>query len=214
MLTIDLYTELSCPWCIIGMHRLDKVLSQRFADEAAVIRHHPVILMRDLPKAGRPLADLLLERYGITDPHQAFARPEAEARASGLALDLMRQPMAYPTIAAHTLVRIAEARGSQHALAVAITHAYFLEGRNIADPVLLGEIATSYGFTHDEAARLAADPAEQALTDQAAAHAAAQGVRSVPHFVFNDSVVLNGGRSEDELAAAIDQALSSASVGA
>jgi predicted DsbA family dithiol-disulfide isomerase len=207
MLIVDLYTELTCPWCIVGMYRLDKVLSQRFADQTVTIRHHPVMLMRNVPPSGLKLADVLLERYGITDPRQAFARPEAEARASGLDLDLMRQPMAYPTIAAHTLLRIAETRGTQHALAVAISHAYFLESRNIADLDVLGQIASGYGFTADEAAKLAADPAEQAITDQAAADAAAQGVRSVPHFVFNGSVTLNGGRSEDELAAAIDQAL-------
>ncbi|MCP2138540.1 putative DsbA family dithiol-disulfide isomerase [Rhizobium sp. SLBN-94] len=210
MLTIDLYTELTCPWCIIGMHRLDKVLSERAAGEAVTIRHHPVMLMRGLPQEGRALAGLLLERYGITDPRQAFARPEAEARASGLELDLMRQPMAYPTIAAHTLLRLAEPRGTQHALAVAISHAYFLEAHNIADPQVLADIAAAHGFTHHEAARLAVDPAEQALTDRAAEEVAAQGVRSVPHFVFNNAAVLNGGRSEDELAAAIDRAISEA----
>jgi len=57
----------------------------------------------------------------------------------------------YPTVAAHTLVRIARTRSSQHALAVAIASAYFLEGSNIADPEILGEIASNYGFTHDEA---------------------------------------------------------------
>jgi hypothetical protein len=100
MLQIDLYTEITCPWCIIGQHRLDKVLAECFPGLAADIRHHPVLLMPDAPAAGLYIPDLLHTRYGVTDPKAAFARPEAEASVSGLELDLGRQLWAYPMQAA------------------------------------------------------------------------------------------------------------------
>jgi len=56
MLQIDLYTEIACPWCIIGQHRLDKVLKERFPDLAVDIRHHPVLLMPDTAVSGRDLS--------------------------------------------------------------------------------------------------------------------------------------------------------------
>jgi predicted DsbA family dithiol-disulfide isomerase len=90
MLQIDVYSEITCPWCMVGQHRLDKVLSERFSDLAVDIRHHPVLLLPDAPAAGLYIPDLLRARYGVTDPTAAFARPEAEARASGLELDLSR----------------------------------------------------------------------------------------------------------------------------
>jgi len=52
MLRIDLYIEISCPWCIVGQYRLDKALKERFADLAADIHHHPVLLMPDTPLRG------------------------------------------------------------------------------------------------------------------------------------------------------------------
>ncbi|WP_348632825.1 DsbA family protein [Rhizobium sp. BK068] len=52
MLQIDLYIEITCPWCIIGQHRLDKVLSERFTGLAADIRHHPVLMMPDARRTG------------------------------------------------------------------------------------------------------------------------------------------------------------------
>lgn len=206
MLHIDLYTEITCPWCIVGHHRLDKVLAERFPDLAVDIRQHPVLLLPDAPAEGLYIPDLLRSRYGVTDPRAAFARPEAEARASGLDLDLSRQPWAFRTQAAHGLILAAHARGTDHALAVAISHAYFLEARNISDADVLADIAAGHGFEREEARALALDPAQHQRVEQAAAQSMAAGVRSVPHFVFGERTTINGGRSEDEIASAIHQA--------
>lgn len=207
MLRIDLYTEISCPWCIIGQYRLDKVLKERFADLAVDIHHHPVLLLPDAPTAGLYIPDLLSKRYGVTDPQAAFARPEAEARASGLVLDLGRQLYSYPTQAAHALIQAAGELGTQHQLAVAITEAYFLEAKNIADADVLAHIAAAYGFTRDVAFAIARDPAWHSRTEKEAANSAAAGVRSVPHFVFDGRIEITGGRSEEEIASAINEAM-------
>ena len=206
MLQIDLYTEITCPWCLIGQRRLDKVVAERFPGLVAEIQHHPVLLLPDVPATGLYVPDLLRARYGVTDPKVAFARPEAEARASGLDLDLGRQLWAYPTQPAHGLVLAARERGTQHRLAVAITEAYFLDAKNIADADVLAGIAVDHGFDRDEALTIAVDPAQHKRVEEAAAVSAAAGVRSVPHFVFSGRIAINGGRSEDEITEAIREA--------
>ncbi|HIE9809511.1 TPA: DsbA family oxidoreductase [Klebsiella pneumoniae] len=207
MLQIDLYTEISCPWCIIGQYRLDKVLQERFPELAPEIHHYPVLLLPDAPSAGLYIPDLIYKRYGVTDPRGAFARPEAEARTSGLDLDLGLQLYVYPTQPAHALIKAAGERGTQHRLAVAITEAYFLLAKNIGKADVLADIAAAHGFERDEALAIARDPAWCTRVEQAAADSTAAGVRSVPHFVFGGHIVINGGRSEDEIATAIDQAI-------
>ncbi|POD70923.1 polyketide synthase [Pseudomonas syringae group genomosp. 3] len=203
---IDLYTEISCPWCIIGQHRLDKVLAERFPNLAVDIEHHPVILMPDSPAEGVRIADLLKSRYGVTDPTASWARPHAEARASGLDLDLGRQPFAYPTLNAHTLIRLARGRGTQHALAVAISKAYFMDALNISNAQVLADIGAQHGFDRGEVIALLADGNERAQTQREVVRSFEVGVKSVPHFVLNGSIALNGGRSEDELSTAIASA--------
>jgi predicted DsbA family dithiol-disulfide isomerase len=205
MLKIDLYTEISCPWCLIGQYRLDKVLAERFPDLAVDIHHHPVLLIPDAPQEGIHIPDLLRSRHGVTDPRAAFARPEAEARASGLELDLSRQAWAYRTQPAHGLIQAARQRGTQHRLAVAISEAYFLGLKNISDADVLADIATGHGFDRAEARWIAVDPAQHVLVEQEAARSAAAGVRSVPHFVFADRIAINGGRGEDEIAMSIQK---------
>ncbi|TWB24673.1 putative DsbA family dithiol-disulfide isomerase [Nitrospirillum amazonense] len=206
MLQIDLYTEITCPWCIVGHHRLDKVLAERFPGLDVDIRQHPVLLLPDAPAEGLYIPDLLLARYGVTDPKASFARPEAEARASGLDLDLSRQPWTYRTQAAHGLILAARARGTQHQLAVAITHAHFLKAKNISDADVLADIAVAYGFEREEARAIALDPQQHGRVEREAAQSMAAGVRSVPHFVFGGRIAINGGRSEDEIASAIREA--------
>lgn len=208
MLRIDLFTEITCPWCIIGHHRLDKVLAERFPALDVDIRQHPVLLLPDAPAAGLYIPDLLRSRYGITDPKASFTRPEAEARASGLDLDLGRQLWTYRTQPAHALVLAARGRGTEHRLAVAITDAHFLEAKNISEADVLADIAVRYGFERDEARAIALDPEHHRRVEREAAKSAAAGVRSVPHFVFAGRIAINGGRSEDEIASAIRDAAS------
>lgn len=213
MLQIDLYTDISCPWCIVGQHRLDKVLAERFPDIIVDIRHHPVLLVPDAPAAGLYIPDMLRSRYGVTDAKGMFARPEAEARISGLDLDLSRQLRAYPTQSAHALILAAHRHGTQHRLAVAITEAYFLGAKNIADADVLADIAVNHGFGRAEARTIALDPTQRGRVEQEAARSATAGVRSVPHFVFGGRIAINGGRSEDEIASSIQEAVRAIVVG-
>ena len=205
-ITIDLYGDITCPWCVIVHHRLDKVLGECFAGLPVDIVHHPVVLIPDCPPEGVLIADLARSRHGISDLSLLWARPEAEARASGLALDLSRQPLAYPTHGAHTLIRRARERGTQHRLAGAMYAANFFEVRNISDPEVLADIASQHGFARAEARALVQDRNERELTERQAARATTQGIRSVPQVVFGGQIALTGGRSEDQLAHAIAQA--------
>lgn len=204
MLKIELYADIICPWCIIGQHRLDKVLSERFPDLPVDIEHHPYELSPHAPPDGLRL-DAYFRSKGVTDPAVAFARPEAEARASGLHLELSRATAIYRTVHAHTLLRRARQRGTQHALAWGLMNAYFHEGRNISDRNVLAGIAAGHGFEPEHARALLDSPEEQKLTEAQIAATRATGVVSVPTFRFG-TMAMVGGQTEDQMARFIDQA--------
>lgn len=207
MLHIDLYAEITCPWCFVGLHRLDKVLREHFSNVPVDIQHRPVVLLPDAPAGGLYIPDLLRSRYGVTDPKMAFARPEAAARASGFGLDLSRQLWTYPTQPAHALLLAARERGTQHQLAIALTDAYFLDARNIGDSDVLADVAVHHGFDRREARAIAQDSAACQQLQEEVARSAAAGIRSVPHFEFGSGVAISGGRSEAEIASAVRAAL-------
>jgi predicted DsbA family dithiol-disulfide isomerase len=205
-LKIDIYSEITCPWCFIGQHRLDKVLAERFQSFDIDIEHHPIELLPDCPPEGVRIVDFVMSRHGVTDPWTIWARPHAEARASGLELDLSRQPLAYPTISAHTLIRLARERGTQHALAGALLIAYFQEGRNISDHDTLADIASEHGFRSEEVKVHLGNAMERSITQRQIAGSRARGVSTVPHFNIGGIPII-GARKEHEVAWTIDEAM-------
>ena len=209
-LEIDLFSDVVCPWCFIGATRLERVLAERGLGATTAIRYRTFILDADVPDAGKDLRSDLARKYG-RDPAPMFARVEAEARSSGIPLDLSRQPMFYPTVRAHTLLRAAGPKGSQRTLALALFRANFLDGTAISDPDVLAAIASEHGFTRDEARAVVIDAAGLALTRQEGALAPRLGINGVPFFVFDNKYAVAGVQPEAVLHRALDQVLGQAS---
>ena len=195
-LEIDIYSDIVCPWCFIGTRRLESVLDSLDDERKIVVRHHPFLLHPEAPPEGLDLRQMLADRYD-TDPESMLRRVETAARESGIPLDLSKQRRTYSTIAAHTLLRHAEGRGTQRGLHDALFTAYFLDARNIADPAVLSDVATRHGFAADEAKRLAGDESEIARTLDDVEATAARGIRGVPVFIFNGRRVLVGAQPVD-----------------
>jgi predicted DsbA family dithiol-disulfide isomerase len=210
-LKIDIYSDIVCPWCLIGAKRLeDAVASMRDEVEARVV-YHPFFLDPSTPPEGRNVQEELRRKYGA-DPRTLFARVESAAQESGIPLDLTKQPFSYPTAMGHTLIRHAKDKGTQPAMAKALHEAYFLLGQNIASKAVLAEIASRHGFTEDEATRLIEDEQELAITRSEAELAAAKGIRGVPFFVFDDRLAVSGAQSVAVLQQAMREAVKTKSV--
>jgi predicted DsbA family dithiol-disulfide isomerase len=203
-LEIDVFADVVCPWCFLGNVRLDRVLAS-FAHPVRVI-HHPFFLNPNTPPEGDDVPARLRRKYGVA-PEQLWARLEAEARKSDLALDLSKQRWSYPTARAHTLLRHAAAKGTQRALVKALYQAYFQDARNIHDPETLADIAAPHGFTAGEVTQLTTDEVELAATREEAQSAAAAGVDGVPLFVFGQRLAVAGAQQEIVIKDAIEQAL-------
>jgi predicted DsbA family dithiol-disulfide isomerase len=206
-LTIDIVSDVVCPFCLIGTRRLEEAL-RATPDVEATITFHPFLLDPDAPPAGEDLRERLRRKYG--DPEPMFRRVEALARESGLELDFDNVRRSAPTAKAHTLLRHAIGKGTQPALADALFVAYFVEGRDIGDDDVLVGLAAKHGFSEDEARALVGDPRELEATRREAAHAAAEGIRGVPFFVFGGKLAVSGAQPVEVFRSAIARALDDA----
>lgn len=205
-LKIDLWTDVVCPWCLVGSERLDQAVARLPSGTTVDIENHPFYLDPNTPPEGYDVAEMLRAKYH-REPHEMQARVEAEARKSGLALDLGKQPRSYPTKKAHTLTGHARVKGTQHALANAIAAAYFLEHRLINEDDVLTEIATHHGFTREDALAVIHD--EQALAEtEALAYSALQsGIQGVPFTVLAGRYGLSGAQPQEVFDMALAQVL-------
>jgi predicted DsbA family dithiol-disulfide isomerase len=205
-LKIDVWTDVVCPWCLVGSERLDQAIAKLPAGTTVDVENHPFYLDPNTPAEGYDVAEMLRTKYG-RDPREMQGRVEDEARKAGLALDLSQQPRSYPTKKAHTLTRLARDKGTQHALANAIAAAYFLEHRLINEDEVLADIAEQHGFTRQEALAIIADPEALARTEALAQAAARNGIQGVPFFVLQGKYALSGAQPQEVFDGALVQVL-------
>ena len=195
-LKIDIWTDTVCPWCLIGSARLDKAIAAMPPDVVVDVENHPFYLDPTTPPEGYDVGEMLRSKYG-REPHEIWARAEAEAKRTGIDLNLSKQPRTYPTRKDHTLVRLARVKGTQHALANAIAWAYFIDHRQTSDDEVLAEIATQHGFSREEALQVMRDPDELGTSHDLATLAAEQGIQGVPFFIFDGRFALSGAQPQE-----------------
>ena len=210
-LTIDVVSDVVCPWCYIGKHRLEAALVE-LATAApnvdATVRWHPFQLNPDLPPEGVDRRGYLAAKFGgSARAEEVYARVRQAAAQTGLALNLeaiARQPN---TLNAHRLIEWAQADGRDASTLVErLFRAYFVEGRRIGEPATLVELASDAGLDRDAAADFLASDRLRADVAGAEERARALGISGVPFFVFNGKVALSGAHEPPTLLDAIAQA--------
>jgi predicted DsbA family dithiol-disulfide isomerase len=207
LLKIDVFTDVVCPWCLVGSARLDAALGNLPDDVEVVVENHPFYLDPTVPPEGVDVAQMLRAKYG-RDPAELWARVESEAAKAGIDLDLSKQPRMFNTAKAHTLTRLAKGNGNQHELANAIAEAYFLGHRQINDDNVLADIASEHGWDRGDALDAINDENELAMTADLATSAAQQGIRGVPFFVFGEKYALSGAQPAEVFAQALEKTIS------
>jgi predicted DsbA family dithiol-disulfide isomerase len=207
-LAIDIVSDVVCPWCLIGLRRMEQALSA-FPEVTPAITFHPFLLDPSTPDEGVDLRERLRRKYGV-EPGAMFARVEAAARESGIPLDFTKVTRSVSTVRAHTLLRHAADRGTQRALKSALLDAYFLEGRDVGAVPVLAEIAAAHGFSPDEARALMSDEAELRETRAEAASVTEQGVSGVPFFVIGKRLAFSGAQPVEMMKDVIERTLPSA----
>lgn len=207
LLKIDVFTDVVCPWCLVGSARLDQAVARLGDDVDVVIENHPFYLDPTVPPEGVDVGQMLREKYG-RDPREMWERVEGEAKKAGIALDLSRQPRMFNTAKAHTITRLSKPNGNQHELANAIAEAYFLEHRQINDDNVLADIAAQFGWDRGDALDAMNDKDLLAATAQLAQDAAQQGIRGVPFFIFGEKYALSGAQPDEVFDQALQKTLS------
>jgi len=209
-LTIDVVSDVVCPWCYIGKRKLEAALASAGASDlpTTVVRWHPFQLNPDMPALGVPRKQYLEEKFG--GPERAaeiYERVRAAGQAVGLQLNIdgiTRQPN---TLAAHALIAFAQQGDADgNDIKERLLKAYFVENRFIGDPLVLADIAEEAGLSGSAAQAFVTDPEQLAQVAQADAHVRSLGINGVPFFIFNKAVTLSGAQDPTILLAAMQQA--------
>jgi predicted DsbA family dithiol-disulfide isomerase len=211
-LTVDVVSDVVCPWCYIGKRRLEAALAELSAGEPEVsvsVRWHPFQLNPDLPPEGIDRRSYIEAKFGSAQRSaEVYERVNAAAHASGLALALDRIERQPNTLEAHRLVAWAQHEDATRVsdLVERLFRAYFVEGRFVGDRTELARIAQDAGYDAGAArAFLDSDRLRAAIAD-ADVRARELGIGGVPFFIFNGRVALSGAHEPATMLDAIAQA--------
>ena len=205
---IDFVSDVSCPWCIIGLKGLEEALARVGDLVDADIRFQPFELNPHMPAEGQDLVEHVAQKYGST-PEQYFERREMiRARAAELGFTIAAGSAAgrvWNTFDAHRLLHWAgfQGEGRQRTLKLALFEAYFTDGRNPGDPEVLKEAAAKAGLDPDEAFQVLSS---DQYTDEvrAAEHSwQRQGISGVPAIIIDERYLISGGQPADAFEQAI-----------
>jgi predicted DsbA family dithiol-disulfide isomerase len=202
---IDVVSDVVCPWCFIGKHRLEKALALR-PGVAVEVHWRPFFLNDWIPREGISREQYLTTKFGSPERYKGIAqRVTAAAAEEGLVYasdKVKRQPN---TLDCHRLIRWAERIGKAAEMKQKLMDLYFTQGADLTDRDTLVRAAASVGLDADKVREALASDQDVAEIEQEAQSAKEAGIEGVPCFIFGGKFAVSGAQSPEYLADAIDR---------
>ncbi len=202
---IDVVSDVVCPWCFIGKHRLEAALKLK-PDITVEVHWRPYFLNDWIPREGIAREEYLTTKFGSPERYKGIAqRVGAAAAAEGLvyASDKMkRQPN---TLDCHRLIHWADGIGKATEMKQKLMDLYFTQGADLTDRETLVKAAADIGLDVTTVRMELATDKDVAHIEQEAQSAKEAGIEGVPCFIFGGKFAVSGAQAPEYLAEAIER---------
>ena len=206
--TVNMVSDVVCPWCIVGYQRLQEAI--KTLDNIEVdIKFHPFELNPNMPEEGQNLREHIMEKYGISDQQSVEnrARLVQAGEELGFSFNFTDDSRMQNTFKAHQLIHFAAENGLEEEMKLALFNAYFTDGKDVNDLGVLVELAESVGLDKTEAEAVIKTEKYAQIVREEETLWMQRGIQSVPTFVIGNQGVA-GAQEPATLAAFIAQAAS------
>lgn len=206
-LRIDIVSDVSCPWCIIGYQALSKALDSLKGDIHADIHWQPFELNPQMPKEGQEINEYITQKYGISLQQAEQNRDAIKQRglAEGYELGNRGGGRIYNTFDAHRLIHWAASMDKQTELKLALFDLYFKQSGNPSDHQQLLDVVELVGLDREKAKEILASNDFEGDVRDAQMHFQRQGISSVPAVIVNNKHLISGGQPADVFQQALTQ---------
>ena len=193
---IDFVSDVSCPWCIIGLRALEDALARTSDVVDAEITFQPFELNPQMGMDGQNIGEHIAEKYGATPEQSAANRATIRERAAdlGFTMAMGADSRIYNTFDAHRLLHWAELEGKQADLKRALFQAYFTDQQDPSDHAVLVALAEKVGLDRARAAEILESDAYAREVRAAEQLWQSRGISSVPAIIINDRHLISGGQ--------------------
>jgi predicted DsbA family dithiol-disulfide isomerase len=205
--TVDVFSDVICPWCFIGKRRLEKAVALDDPHEVRV-RWLPFQLNPSMPKDGISRKEYRTTKFGSWERSlELDAKVAAVGETEGIHFNFDRIERAPNTLDAHRLMWLAGKHGVQDAVMEALFRAYFTDGRDISKRQTLLDVVAEAGLGRHEAGDVLNSDAGLEAIKEADEQARRFRLEGVPFFIVDGKLTLSGAQAPDTFLAAFRQAL-------
>lgn len=207
-LSVDIVSDVMCPWCIIGWLKFRKVMAHFEGRLAFRVQWHPFELNPDMPPEGEDAAAHVMRKYGISAEQSRANSGKMAGIAGELGFTFNRGPgfRMRNSFDAHRLLTWAGAleepeqdgaTGVQTALKLALFEAHFTDNRDVSDAQVLTDVAASVGLDRDRAAAILAGDDYGEMVRVEEAYWADRNITGVPAFILDGRMLIPGAQDPD-----------------
>lgn len=206
-ITVDLYSDVICPWCYIGSRHLRRA-QELLQDRARLqIRWRPFELDPDMPVEGMEKREWMMRKFGGSDRlRDAESRVTTLGQGAGITFNFEVQERLPNTRTLHRLLWAIAETGQQSDLSWALFAAHFERGENLCDRDVVRAIARSVGVSDEVSTSVFEGNAGDREVDAEEERAYRLGIRGVPFFVFQDRIAVSGAQPAEVLIGAAAEA--------
>ncbi|MGD9730320.1 MAG: DsbA family oxidoreductase [Nitrospiraceae bacterium] len=207
-LSIQVYSDIICPWCYVGLKRVEAALALIERPSDVTVQWRPFELNPTMPSTGMDRKTYLEAKFGSGEAVESMLDHVRQAgRESGIAFAFERIPKTPNTFEAHRLVWFAGMEGRQATMMERLFRGYFEEGMDLSQRSTLVQLATEAGIDHKTASGwLESQEGIQAVRDEEQA-GLKLGIRSVPFFYIEGHSGLSGAQPPPVIADWLRRAL-------
>jgi predicted DsbA family dithiol-disulfide isomerase len=200
-LTIDVYSDVICPWCYVGKKNLERAIALLPRKVDLKIKYHPFELNPATPEQGHDRKKYLAQKFGarIEQAHRHLSQLGSEA---GIDFQFDRAEKIPNTLKAHRLLILADQEGLQEKLAERFFKAYFSEGLDLGNAEVLKRLAAECGLDAKKTAQWLEGNEGEKEVRLSESQAQTIGIQGVPHFVIGETH-LSGAQPPETLAQVI-----------
>ncbi len=207
-LSVDIVSDVMCPWCIIGWLKFQSVIAHFSGRLDFRVQWHPFELNPAMPAEGEDAAAHVMRKYGITAEQSRTNSRRMAGVADELGFVFNRGPdfRMRNSFDAHRLLTWAGAleepeqaapTGVQTALKLALFAAHFTDNRDVSDHDVLADVAASVGLDGARAATILASGEFGDMVRTEQAYWADQNITGVPAFILGGRMLIPGAQDPD-----------------
>lgn len=203
--TVDIVSDVVCPWCYIGKRRLENALAMA-PDLDVDLRWRPFQLDSTIPEGGISRKDYMDRKFGPERAATVHDRVREVGAEVGIPFAFERITRSPNTLDAHRLLRWALDAGCQELLKERLMQLYFVEGADVGDHAVLAKAAAECGMDEDDVRRRLASDEDVESVRAEIDRVQKLGVNGVPFFIIAGKYGLSGAQPSEIIVQALRQA--------